>query len=134
VKTLCVRAGVGFLVAPAVIPIFAAALASADGESFILWLGFAAGYGFAFIFGIPAFFILFFQPNLVRIRFFLLFCAFCTSVMWILFSTLLIYQDGRESLFSATLWGYTFLFAVSCGLTVSIFYFIVFHQKGKTRW
>lgn len=123
-----------FAIAPMTAPLLALVLSILFDDvvyyEFILGLGAIMGYGFAIIFGIPAYFLFFRELEPVRIRPFVWFVLSCLLGYVNFFGVINLAQDGVAALLSPTFLAYGLIFFVCTSISVFSFYLIGFHGFG----
>lgn len=100
---------------------------------FILILGASVSYGFAIVFGLPAYFLYFRKLEPIRILPFAWFTLICLLGYCILMGSLMVAQDGVGALLSPTFIGYGLIFFASTSISVLAFYLIAFQSFGGKR-
>lgn len=100
---------------------------------FILGMGALAGYLFATILGVPAYFLYFRHLNPIRKLPFVWFTLVCLAGYCVLFGTIMVSQSGLWALLSPTFLGYGVIFFVCTAIAVAAFYLIAFQSFRAGR-
>jgi tetrahydromethanopterin S-methyltransferase subunit E len=96
----------------------------------ILGIGAVVGYGFATVFGIPAYLLYFRTLEPITKLPFVWFTLVCLLGYCAGFVGIMVGQSGLGALFSPTFVGYGLIFFVSASISVTAFYLIAFQNFG----